>query len=59
MKEVEFEIVFVTLTEDGNKEVPFKGTAAEIAREVQLRQVIYGTCAYYIPLKVGIITEEG
>jgi hypothetical protein len=53
MQELEIEVIFVT----NDVEQSFTGTAVEIAREVAMQQLIYGSCVYYIPVKVGFITE--
>ena len=50
---LEFEVVFVM----PDQEESFIGTAAEVALEVDRRAMIFGTCEYYIPRKVTIITE--
>lgn len=54
LESVEIEVVFI---ENTNVEVPFKGTAYEIANEVMRRQLLFGEVAYYIPRKVGILLE--
>lgn len=51
---LEFEVVFISFDD---QEESFTGTAAEVALEVNRRAVIFGTCRYYIPSKVAIITE--
>jgi len=49
------EIVFVEV--DSGEEITFKGTIYEIVSEIHRRQVIYGTVAYYVPLKVNTLLE--
>jgi len=53
LNSLEIEVIFVV----NDVEQSFTGTAAEISREVAMQQLLYGACKYYIPVKVGFITE--
>lgn len=55
MKKLEIEVVFIHPCTF--KEESFFGTAEQVMFEVEKKMMIYGSCEYYIPRKVAILTE--
>ena len=50
----EIEVIFTNL---GGTEENFIGTPIEIARQVHVRSLMYGTCTYRIPAKPSLLFD--
>jgi hypothetical protein len=54
MNDIEITITFLTPYKED-----FKGTYAEIARELEVRTLKYGTCGYKIASNVAFLFDTG